>query len=276
MSTRPWLTVITVVKDATADFTLTANSLAAQDLTGVEYLVIDSSTDREAVPGVLRGIESLSVAAVHWVEPAGIYAAMNAGLTLANGDYCYFANAGDVLFSDDTLARVRASLTGAGFGAGAGAGAGADAPASTWAFGPVEILSQDGTRVITPSWDYAHEKRTCFSSGHFPCHQGTFASTSALRSFGGFDTSYSIVADYVAFLRLSQVSDPIELDFVIATFAEGGISTTRWQESFRQFHAARVSILRPSGAMAIRERWNTASQYAKVFVVRNVLRRGRA
>lgn len=268
MSTRPWLTVITVVKDATADFTLTAESLAEQDLTGVEYIVIDSSTDREAVPGVLRGIGSLSPAAVHWVEPAGIYAAMNAGLSLANGEYCYFANAGDVLFSTDTLARVRTSLTGAGARAREGQ--------STWAFGPVEILSQDGTRVITPSWDYAAEKRTCFSSGHFPCHQGTFASTSALRSFGGFDTSYSIVADYAAFLRLSQLSDPIELDFVIATFAEGGVSTTRWQESFRQFHAARVSILRPSGVAAIRERWNTASQYAKVFVVRNVLRRGRA
>ncbi len=264
MSTRPWLTVITVVKDATADFTRTAESLALQDLTGVEYVIIDSSADRRAIPGALADYPALSSAAVQWVEPAGIYAAMNAGLALSTGEYCYFANAGDVLFSTDTLARVRASLTVSG------------ASVSDWAFGPVEILSQDGTRVITPSWDYAAEKAACFSGGHFPCHQGTFASTSALRSFGGFDTSYSIVADYAAFLRLSQVSDPRELDFVIATFAEGGVSTTRWQESFRQFHAARMSILRPSGFVAIRERWNTASQYAKVFIVRSVLRRGRA
>lgn len=264
MSTRPWLTVITVVKDATADFTLTSQSLAAQDLTGVEYVVIDSSTDREAIPYVLSGLDALSSAVVTWVEPAGIYAAMNAGLSLATGDYCYFANAGDVLFSTDTLARVRASLTVSG------------ASVSDWAFGPVEILSQDGTRVITPTWDYAAEKSACFSNGHFPCHQGTFASTSVLRSFGGFDTSFTIVADYATFLRLSQVSDPLELDFVIATFAEGGVSTTRWQESFRQFHTARMSILRPTGSVAIRERWNTTSQYAKVFLVRNVLRRGRA
>jgi glycosyltransferase involved in cell wall biosynthesis len=262
MSTRPWLTVVTVVKDATDDFTLTARSLAAQDLTNVEYVVVDSSSDRDAIPYVLSGMDALSTAVVHWVEPAGIYAAMNKGLAIATGEYCYFANAGDVLFSSDTLARVRASLS--------------SAAAATWAFGPVEILSQDSTRVITPSWDYAAEQDTCFSSGHFPCHQGTFASTSVLRSFGGFDTSYSIVADYAAFLRLSQVSDPIELDFVIATFAEGGVSTTRWQESFRQFHAARMAILRPSGSVAIRERWNTTSQFAKVFLARNVLRRGRA
>jgi hypothetical protein len=191
---------------------------------------------------------------------------MNAGLAFARGEYVYFANAGDVLYSSDTLARVREVLTRAEPSRTGGA----------WAFGPVEILSQDGTRVITPHWNYASEKNTCFSTGHFPCHQGTFASTSVLRSFGGFDSSYSIVADYAAFLQLSQASDPVELDFVIATFAEGGVSTTRWQESFQQFHAARLSILRPSGAVAIRERWNTASQYVKVFAVRNILRRGRA
>lgn len=266
MSSTPWLTVITVVKDATADFTRTAKSLAAQDLTGVEYIVIDSSVDREAIPHVLAEVPSLTSESVHWVEPAGIYAAMNIGLSLARGEYVHFANAGDALYSADILARVRDALIG-------DPSSRADA---AWAFGPVEILSQDGTRVITPPWDYASEKATCFSTGHFPCHQGTFVSTSALRSFGGFDTSYSIVADYAAFLRLSQVSDPVELDFVIATFAEGGVSTTRWQESFRQFHAARISILQPSGSVAIRERWNTASQYARVFIVRSILRRGRA
>jgi hypothetical protein len=266
MNSTPWLTVITVVKDATADFSHTAESLAKQDLTGIEYIVIDSSDDRIAIPGVLAGIPALASTSVTWVEPAGIYAAMNAGLEFASGEYVYFANAGDVFYSGDTLARVREVLSGA-------------EPSHTgaaWAFGPVEILSQDGTRVITPHWNYASEKSTCFSSGHFPCHQGTFASTSVLRSFGGFDSSYSIVADYAAFLQLSQVSDPVELDFVLATFVEGGVSTTRWQESFRQFHAARLSILRPNGTVAIRERWNTASQYAKVFIVRNILRRGRA
>ena len=191
---------------------------------------------------------------------------MNAGLALAHGEFAYFANAGDVFYSSDVLARTREILVASG----------SHPSSAAWAFGPVEILSQDGTRVITPHWDYASERATCFSSGHFPCHQGTLASTSALRSFGGFDRSYSIVADYAAFLRLSQISDPIELDFVIATFAEGGVSTTRWQESFRQFHAARTAILRPSGTVALRERWNTAIQYAKVFIVRTILRRGRA
>ena len=266
MSSTPWLTVITVVKDATADFTRTAESLASQDLTGIEYVIVDSSDDRTAVPLALAAIPALTSTSVHWVEPAGIYAAMNYGLSLARGEYSYFANAGDALFSNSTLARVRKTLVGADSSFGDAA----------WAFGPVEILSQDGTRVITPTWDYASEKSTCFSTGHFPCHQGTFASTSVLRSFGGFDASFSIVADYVAFLQLSQVSDPVELNFVVATFAEGGVSTIRWQESFRQFHAARLSILRPSGSVAIRERWNTASHYARVFLVRKILRRGRA
>ena len=143
MSSTPWLTVITVVKDATADFARTSASLAAQDLTSVEYIVIDSSDDRIGIPGVLAGIPALASTSVTWVEPAGIYAAMNAGLAMARGEYVYFANAGDVLFSSETLARVQEVLTTA---EPSGTGA-------AWAFGPVEILSQDGTRVITPRWN---------------------------------------------------------------------------------------------------------------------------
>lgn len=262
-SSTPWLTVITVVKDATVEFVDTARSLAAQDLSGVEYLVIDSSLDRLAIPSALSGFPALANADVQWIEPHGIYAAMNEGLDRAHGEYVYFANAGDTFYSPDTLARVRARLKGAHGGG------------TVWAFGPVEILSQDATRVITPPWEYAAEQRTCFSNGHFPCHQGTFAAASALRSFDGFDTEYSIVADYAAFLRLSRMSDPVELDFVIATFAEGGVSTRRWRESFRQFHAARRQVLRPTGVAALRERWNSARQFARVWIVRSLLRRGR-
>ena len=50
---HPWLSVITVVKDAPQDFAQTIASIAAQDLTGVKYLVIDSSTKRTAIPDVI-------------------------------------------------------------------------------------------------------------------------------------------------------------------------------------------------------------------------------
>jgi glycosyltransferase involved in cell wall biosynthesis len=249
----PWLTVVTVVKDAPTDVARTIASVASQDLTGVEYVVVDGSDDRSTVPGALEGIPSLA-AEYAWSAPRGIYPAMNEGLALARGDYVYFANAGDVFFDAEVLSRVRAATQDT------------EAP---WLFGDVEILSPSGHRVITPRWDYANEQAACFSRGHFPCHQGTFALRALLLDQGGFDTSYSIVADYAAFLKLTLVGDPTHLDFVIATFAEGGVSTTRWRESFRQFHRARREILRPRGRAALREYRETVKRYAAVEFYRS-------
>jgi hypothetical protein len=95
-----------------------------------------------------------------------------------------------------------------------------------------------------------------------------------LRDLGGFDPSYTIVADYAAFLRLSRLADPLILDTVIATFVEGGVSTRRWKASIQEFHRARRRILRPTGTAAWRERYETAAQFLRLFVVRDLLRRG--
>ena len=102
-----------------------------------------------------------------------------------------------------------------------------------------------------------------------------FVRLELLRAQGGFDLGYSIVADYAAFLRLSLEHDPLYVDEVIATFREGGVSTTRWKESFRQFHRARREILAPTGVLAARERLESLRQFIMVFVSRDVLSRVR-
>lgn len=242
-----WLSVITVVKDDPEGFALSVASLEAQDRDGVEHVVVDSSSPRLDIPA--------SVTAHTWMQPAGIYAAMNAGLTLASGDYVHFLNAGDTFHDPGVLAHVRARTS-------------AQHPA--WAFGGVEIVGRDGRRTITPPWDYAAERSAGFSRGHFPPHQGTFAQREMLTAIGGFDTSYSIVADYAAFLRMSLVADPLSLDLVIATFTEGGVSTTRWRESLAEFHRARRSILVLRGSASLRERVNTARQYTAMTAYRGV------
>ncbi|MCF8526169.1 MAG: glycosyltransferase [Candidatus Nanopelagicales bacterium] len=256
-----WLSVITVLKDDPDGFARTLESVASQDLLGVEYVVIDSSLDRNAIEGALAALHAKQpdlTIRYKWMEPRGIYAAMNLALDTSLGTYAYFANAGDHLHGPSVLRDVRRAL--------------ADEP--IWAFGGIEIVQADGMRVVTPRWEYRKEKSALFSRGHFPPHQGTFVRRDVLQRLGGFDTSYLIVADYHAFLRLAAVADPLHLDMVVATFFEGGVSTDRWRESLREFHRARREVLAPKGFDAVRELVATARQAAVMSVHRGLRSRG--
>jgi hypothetical protein len=250
-STPAWLSIITVVKDDVAGFARSAASLQGQDLDGVEWVVIDSSDDASQIPEAI--VQAGLAATYRWTTPSGIYPAMNAGLDASTGSYAYFLNAGDCLHDDSVLAHVRTVI-------------GRDRP--VWLYGQVCFVSPDGRRVTPPPFDYAAEGRAHFSRGRFPPHQGTVASTSALRSMGGFDDSYRIAADYAAFLRLSQLAIPVETSRTLADFYVGGVSTSDWKGSLGEFHRARREILRLSGGAALRERLETAAQYSRMQVAR--------
>ena len=257
VSEVPWLTVVTVVKDDLPGLEKTIRSLVEQvDLSGVEYLVIDSSENSATVETVVK--DSLIAGALFsWCEPQGIYAAMNTGLSLARGKYIYYLNAGDLLADPQVIADLKQTI---------------EAVNPVWAVGRVEISEVSGKTVVSESWDYHAEKRALFARGLFPPHQGTIIRTDSLRAAGGFDAKYSISADYAAALSLSLVSDPLMTDRVIATFFEGGVSTERWQDSFREFHQARRLILKPRGFTSLVERFNYWKHFASVWLVRQLRR----
>jgi glycosyltransferase involved in cell wall biosynthesis len=252
MTDQPWLSIITVVKDAPVDFARTLESLRTQNLVGVQYLVIDSSADSALIPTTLE--QSGISFSYQWCEPAGIYAAMNIGLNQATGTYVYFLNAGDELLPE-VLSQVLAASTEC---------------TTPWLIGQVEVESITGARVTTPEWNFAAEKNALFARGIFAPHQGTFARTDALRTAGGFNENFRIAADYAAFLKLTLLSTPVMLPLTIARFYEGGLSTQKWQDSFKEFHQARISILAPQGMQAVAERFYTARQFMAVGLYRGI------
>lgn len=248
--TDPWLTIVTPVRDNEAGLHRTMASITMQELDGVEVLVVDSSRDRDTVASVCSDI-----AEVMWMEPQGVYPAMNAGLARATGTYVQFLGAGDALHDPSVLSRVRHVADGG----------------ASWMFGPVRIINVDGSSPVTPRWNYTDERKALFARGLFPQHQGTFAQLELLRELGGFSPRFRIAADYEMFLRLSHVAAPMELDFIVADFSAGGLSTDQWQESFHEFHQARKQVFRPTGLAAAREQWDYRAHFARVWAYREVV-----
>jgi glycosyltransferase involved in cell wall biosynthesis len=247
----PWLTIVTVVKDDAAGFERTMTSIGQQDLDGVEWVIIDSSTDTNALPTLLAS-EAAPTSHYAWTEPRGIYPAMNDGLARATGTYIYFLNAGDELASPTVAADMRRIAQ--------------DEP--VWFYGQVRFVDVQGGSVTPPPFDYDKERAAAFSRGRFPPHQGTVARTEVLRAMGGFDTSFKIAADYAMILRLSTAAAPAETRETLATFYEGGLSSTAWKQARAEFHRARMEILPMTTRDRLTEGIYSARQRAAMSLVR--------
>lgn len=254
-TSRPWLSVVTVVRNDPQGFESTIQSLAQQDLTSVQFVVVDGSDDLNEIPQALSRFPELS-SSYCWQKPEGIYAAMNAGLKVATGEYVLFANAGDTFYSDSVIANIRQSLRG---------------KSPDWLVGRVCIIDSDGNSVITQPMNFEVERARLFARGVFPPHQATIVRAETLRSLGGFSHRYAIAADYHAALRLAELSPPLITDEVIMSFREGGVSTQRWQQSFEEFHAARLEVYTPRGTKRVIEWVDTYWHFSTVWVYRNVL-----
>ena len=250
-----WLSVISVVRNDKAGFARSLTSLLEQNLRDWELVVVDGSDDSQEIPDLLRSDNDSQSIHYMWHEPHGVYDAMNIGLHAAKGRWVYFLNAGDEFHTVDVLARVHGSLMSKDDG---------------WAFGPIEIIHRDGSSVVTPKWDYQRERSTFFSRGLFPAHQGTFVKRELLADSGGFDLRYQVAADYAAFLKLSQMSDPVELPFTIATFREGGLSTIQWKESLRDFNRARKEILKPQGLRHVHQAFLARRHFILMLIHREI------
>jgi glycosyltransferase involved in cell wall biosynthesis len=97
----PKVSIITVIYNNKENFVKTLNSVKAQNYANIEFIVVDGgSTD--GTPDIIKANEQLIG---KWIseKDKGIYDAMNKGIGLATGDYIWFLNGGDMIYSEETL-----------------------------------------------------------------------------------------------------------------------------------------------------------------------------
>ncbi|MGZ4157095.1 MAG: glycosyltransferase family 2 protein [Bacteroidia bacterium] len=104
MQFNPKISIITVVFNGKTLIERTIKSVLSQTYTNIEYIIIDGASS----DGTLEIAEKYQheIALILSGKDNGIYDAMNKGLKNATGDYVLFLNAGDELYSMDTLTKV--------------------------------------------------------------------------------------------------------------------------------------------------------------------------
>ena len=102
----PKLSIITVCYNNKNGLQKTMESVACQTFTDYEYIIIDGGSTDGTVELIKN--EECKMKNLRWVSEKdnGIYDAMNKGIKMANGEYCYFLNSDDYIAAPNTLEKI--------------------------------------------------------------------------------------------------------------------------------------------------------------------------
>jgi len=200
------VSVITIVKNHAAGLAATHQSLLEQSFNDWEMVIVigESSDATLAVAKDLQRIESRILLIEQ--SGSGIYGAMNEGLAAASGEFTWFMNAGDKFASTSTLVQAVGHISQNKVGAVIGGYR-------------IESSSQNKTYSYPPRnitvLSFAFNRRG-------GCHQAMIFQTSVLKDLGGFDTSYSLAADFDLVLKVIQNSKASRVSEIYASIEPGG------------------------------------------------------
>jgi glycosyltransferase involved in cell wall biosynthesis len=195
-------------------------SVAAQSHQDIEHLMIDgASTD-----GTLAVLQAhRSQLAVLVSEPdAGIYEAMNKGISHAAGDIIGFLNADDFYAHDRVLETVARYF--------------AEDPKLDACYSDLMYVDQFDTSRTVRYWQSNFFVPDSFSCGWCPPHPTFFVRRSVYERFGGFDLSYRIAADVELMMRFLEVHK-LRVKYVPDLWVKmrmGGTTNKNWRNVWVQ------------------------------------------
>lgn len=210
----PRFSVVTITRNDLAGLRATHASLMEQGLSDWEWVVVDGASS----DGTADWLAGLDEERLRWTseKDAGIYDAMNKGLSRSSGDLVVFMNGGDRFASSTVLDYVSQDQTRIGW---------------QWAYGACRIVHADGSvagfQVHAP-FSLANLR---LGLREIP-HQSAYFGREILEELGAYDPTFGIAADQEFMLRAALLSEPQVMGEVLAEFLSGGISYGRRADQF--------------------------------------------
>ena len=203
----PQISIITVNYNNKAGLERTINSVAQQVYQDYEHIIIDAASNDGSLEVILNNKDKFS----YWVseKDRGIYHGMNKGIAAAKGEYLLFLNSGDYLIDNNALNIDYINYN------------------SDLLIGYHTTLSEDqALKIIT--YDDKNIDLGFFIVSTLP-HSSTLIKKSLFDSFGYYDETYKICADWVFFYRavICEGSSVSKLQQPIGVFELGGVSTNK-------------------------------------------------
>jgi glycosyltransferase involved in cell wall biosynthesis len=200
---RPFVSIITVVFNSEKLLEETILSVIKQSYPHFEYIIVDGGSKDKTLDIIKKYDSSIN----KWIseKDEGLYDAMNKGLKMAIGDYVWFINSGDKIYSPNTLEKIVESTH----------------SMPDMIYGETEITDIDGNslgmrRHSAPkalNWKM-------FSRGMLVCHQSVLVR----RGLSGeYNLDYKYSSDFEWLIRALRAAKSIHNSgLTLSKFLEGG------------------------------------------------------
>ncbi len=111
MSQKTFFTIITVTYNAGSKVSKTIDSVYKQSCTDYEYILVDGASEDDTVQRIEKHQNQFSEKNISYrylsERDSGVYDAMNKSISLANGEWVCFLNAGDLFYDSETLRKLK-------------------------------------------------------------------------------------------------------------------------------------------------------------------------
>jgi len=186
---RTKISVITVTYNSANTLEDTLKSVQSQNYNNVEHIIMDGGSSDQTLK--ILGSYKDSLAVVVSELDYGIYDAFNKALARVSGDIVAILNSDDVFYDDKVLALVEETFNKTG---------------CDIVYGDSVMVRQDDLYSIVRFWKSSKFILGSFKDGWHPPHPSFFVRKSVYDSFGNFDTSIPVAADFELMLRFMEVN----------------------------------------------------------------------
>lgn len=202
------ISIVSVAFNEEKNIAKTIESVLCQTSTDYEYIICDGKSTDKTVEIAQSYREKFEQKGIKYIvnseKDNGIFDGMNKGIDLASGDYIYFLNAGDRLYSNGVIEKIVAVAK--------------ENNAPDVIYGNVMCIERD---ILFET----KAKEELLLDHMSICHQGTFASLKLMKQ-RKFDLKYSVAGDYNFLLGLKLDGYKFcGVDLIIAYYDMGGVST---------------------------------------------------
>ena len=179
------VSIITVCLNNADTLESAMQSVFAQDYTNIEYIVIDGgSTD--GTPALLEKHKS-KISILISEKDEGMYYALNKGINKSTGDVVGILHADDFYSSNTIISKIANAF---------------ESQNSDCVYGDLQYVDRTNPDKIIRNWKSSPYTDGLFLKGWMPPHPTFFIKKKWYDTYGNFNTTLTIAADYELMLRM--------------------------------------------------------------------------